>query len=269
MTVGAADAGTDVSLAARNGVWIAYSTAPITGGLRGGFPGSDVYVVREGHAPILVASREDTGTPTKSWHNCPAFSPDGTKLAYGTRSHRKLTISVMPFTNAGPTVARRVTLKGGTGTRAPCPQWSPDGSRLANVNARVVSEYGFDGSGSPVGASDPRVRQFENRHSASLVSPTGDLVALQGQCGPVIERPDGSHRHDLYPAPCGFSPYAIATWSPDGRRLLLMEDVGNGFTMIDASVSPPFARVPVVEDVQVNNDRSWPGRFDVSWQPRP
>jgi hypothetical protein len=48
-----------------------------------------------------------------------------------------------------------------------------------------------------------------------------------------------------------------------------MEDVGAGFSMFDLSVEAPFAKVPVVEDVLVNNARSWPGRFDVSWQQEP
>jgi WD40-like Beta Propeller Repeat len=189
-TVGAANASHDGPPTARNGAWIAYSTAPITGGLDGhGLHGSDVYVVREGHAPILVASRNDTGASRKSWHKCPAFSPDGTELAYGTRSQGRLSISIIPLTRIGATLARKITLKVEGSTRTPCPQWSPDGSRLANVNAREVIEYGLDGSHRRVGAGDPRIRTFQSRHSRFLVSPSGDLVARSGSsCGVVIER---------------------------------------------------------------------------------
>ena len=46
---------------------------------------------------------------------------------------------------------------------------------------------------------------------------------------------------------------------------------GRHFTMVAVSVSAPFTRVLVVERVRVNHIRhgiSWPGRGDVSWQPR-
>jgi hypothetical protein len=74
----------------------------------------------------------------------------------------------------------------------------------------------------------------------------------------VVERPDGSQRRDL-DLGCAYPFYAVAVWSPDGRKLLVMRDEG-GFSM--------FA-VPVVKNVRVNNARSWPGRGDVSRQPRP
>ena len=49
-----------------------------------------------------------------------------------------------------------------------------------------------------------------------------------------------------------------------------MYDVsGRDFTMFAVSVRAPFTMVPVVERVRVNHGRSWPGRGDVSWQPRP
>jgi hypothetical protein len=35
------------------------------------------------------------------------------------------------------------------------------------------------------------------------------------------------------------------------------------------SVDAPFEVLPIVVRVRVNHPRSWPGRGDVSWQPRP
>ena len=50
----------------------------------------------------------------------------------------------------------------------------------------------------------------------------------------------------------------------------VMFDVsGYHFTMVAVSVDAPFEVATVVEHVRVNNPRSWPGRYDVSWQPRP
>ena len=49
-----------------------------------------------------------------------------------------------------------------------------------------------------------------------------------------------------------------------------MYDVtGKDFTMFAQPVGAPFKRLRVVERVRVNHGASWPGRGDVSWQPRP
>jgi hypothetical protein len=89
-----------------------------------------------------------------------------------------------------------------------------------------------------------------------------------------VTRPDGSDRRELNVAGC---PYAVAGWSPDGQKVLLMVDVSNSFladatrgatfTMLAASVNPPYEVVPIVKAVRVNHARSWPGYHDVSWQP--
>jgi len=110
------------------------------------------------------------------------------------------------------------------------------------------------GSGRPMGAS------------------SREQVGSLGVCQAVVERPDGSGRRVVTarPAEGTACPYAVAAWSPDGRRLLLMFDVsGLHFTMVTASVTDRSGAVRVVEMVCVNHPRSWPRRNDVSWQPRP
>ena len=80
----------------------------------------------------------------------------------------------------------------------------------------------------------------------------------------VVTRPDGTDTH-LFPL--SYCPYAIAGWSPDGRQVLLMQDVsGMDFTMHAIAVDSPMA-VTVVSTVRTNGARSWPGWGDVSWQP--
>ena len=95
----------------------------------------------------------------------------------------------------------------------------------------------------------------------------GGLVVRRGDSsGLVVERPDGSHRRCLP----DLGIYAVASWSPDGRKLLVMRDVsGWHFTMFAVSVDAPFEIVSVAEHVRVPNSHTWPGRGDVSWQPRP
>ena len=271
MSVGAASATPTGDSQPRNGDWIAYSTLPGDKVSRRGLGGSDVFVVRQGHAPMLVASREDGRTPNgRSRNVCPAFSPDGTMLAFGTMSPAGLSLSVVRMTRAG----RRVHLEVREGRLPPCPQWSADSSRLAYMHAGKVIVRGLDGSTRQAGVGDPVKADFAGRHSDSFTSPTGDLVArrVDTACGVVVERPDGSGRRVLDIAPVGHTvcPYTVAAWSPDGRRLLVMFDVtGLHFTMVSVSVTAPFEQVPVVEMVRVPNARTWPGRYDVSWQPRP
>ena len=132
---------------ARDGEWIAYSTAPH--GYQNSPPnptGSDVFLVREGGKPILVAGRG----AGKTWNACPTFSPDGTKLAFGTKSPGRKSVSVVRVTRAGVSAAQRVRLSVRAGNSlAPCPLWSADGLRLAYVNQGKVVVRGLDGSTAP------------------------------------------------------------------------------------------------------------------------
>ena len=190
-------------------------------------------------------------------------------LAFGTRSPAGLSVSVVRMTSAG----RRAHLQVGQGRHPPCPLWSADSSRLAYVRGGNVVVRGLDGSSPRHRAGDPAIQDFSGRHADSLSSPAGDLVARRADslspCGVVVERPDGSHRRSL-DLGCTYPFYAVAAWSPDGRKLLLMrDDSGIDFSMFAASVDAPFEVEPVVKTVRVNNARSWPGRGDVSWQPRP
>jgi dipeptidyl aminopeptidase/acylaminoacyl peptidase len=259
---------------ARSGEWIAYSTVPGDDLWRRWGPdllgGSAVAVVRPGHEPIVVAGRGDGTT----WNVCPRFSPDGSRLAYGTKAAAGMSIGVVRMTRAGTSAGRRARIAVRGGASAPCPRWSADGTRLAYLQGGRVVVRGLDGSVARHRAGDPVREDFLGRHSGSLRSPTGDLVARRAEssCNVVVERPDGTGRRTVPVAPVGSTtcPYAVAAWSPDGRKLLVMFDVsGLSFTMVAVSVDAPFAQVVVVHDVRVNHARSWPGRGDVSWQPVP
>lgn len=257
----------------RNGPWIAYSTAPACAasygcrtGKRGS--GSDVFMTHAGGSPVLVAARG----PERAWNVCPAFSPNGRLLAFATEAQTGSAIVVVHVGRAGPLDAGRLALKAPAG-QASCPRWSSDSSRLAYLHRGKVVVLGLDGKLRRRSNGDPTIDDFE-RSTKAIASPTGELIATERRDSTiVVSRPDGSEERIIPsrltngPDP-GESSYGIAGWSPDGRKILLMYDVG-GFEMRAVSVDPPFAAETVVADGPFFGARLWIGLGDVSWQPLP
>jgi hypothetical protein len=254
----------------RNGRWIAYSTS------RGDQPGrgSAVFLTRSAGGRTVLVAGGHGGTQNA----CPVFSPNGRLLAFARVVGGRSTIEVVPIGGrTSPIAGQRRVLKVAAGqARSPaCPRWSSNSSRLAyrvpNPGAdgrqgKLVVR-GLDGSFLSRAIGDPTLPDFD-RHNRELVSPTGALIAKLNADGLlVVSRPDGSDRRrmdDLSPA------YAIAGWSPDGRKVLLMSDGGGiAFTMQAVSVNPPFTEKTVVAAGRLISDRDWPGNGDVSWQPIP
>lgn len=260
--------------------WIAFSTQP-------GFSqvsetdllgGGNIYLVRGGVEPMLIVSRGDPAATNV----CPAFSPDGSMLAYGELADSIRTLVVLAVAADGSvTEVTRIEVPG-LGA-APCPSWSSDGTRLAYLQRELVPDAflpagtvvvrGLDGSTPEPGEGDPTFEvltaDLGEEGPAPLASPDGTLVTRSGfdvetyECHVIVSRPDGSESRTIT-SKCV---YSVAAWSPDGRYILTMEDVGSGFTMVGWSIKVPFESVILASNVPTNGARSWPGRGDVSWQP--
>ena len=250
---------------ASNG-WIAYSTSghgrpPSSTDIT---TGSDIYLVRAGIAPRLIAGRQRGGIRNE----CPAFSPDGRQLAYSVDAGAERALVVLGVNADGVTTETARFAVPGPGSPV-CPRWSSDGTRVAYLDGATVVVRGLDGS-TPVVAGDPGAYGFGHGPdiSSPLLSPSGDwIVRLTNDasgCHIVVARADSSAAHVIA---LGYCPYALPTWSPDGRQILLMEDVsGLDFTMHAIAVDSPF-EATIVSTVRTNGARSWPGWGDVSWQP--
>lgn len=253
------------------GDWIAYSTAPaddteleMPGSSDPNFStGSDIYLAHEGVEPRLVAGRGEE----MSWNLCPAFSPDGAMLAFGTLSSSGRAVRIVGITRTGEIVAPDLELELDQGTIAPCPRWSSDGRRVAYLEEGTVIVRGLDGSTLSSAEGDPTVEDFR-RYPGSLPSPDGALTArieiTGAACPLVVEPTDGSGEQRVV-AICS---YALAAWSPDGRQVLHMRDIsGRDFSIQATSIEEPFETTVIVGRVAINHSLSWPGYGDVSWQP--
>jgi len=252
----------------RNGRWIAYSTAPASDVDHAEW-GSDVFVTRVGGPETEPVA--DRGQD-RLWNVCPAFSPNGRMLAFARVTNEfvwnrqdRSRIVIVRFGAHGPVAGGRIVLNVRAG-RAHCPVWSSDSSRLAYLDHGRVVVRDLHGVRRHRSVGDPTRHDFD-RSVDELVSPTGDLVARQGPDGTIVSRPDGSDQRVIQ------DDYAhtIAGWSPDGRKLLLVDDYrGAWFRIRTVSVDPPFASETVVDSLPDNGTRSQlPGYNDVSWQPIP
>ena len=131
-------------------------------------------MTRAGDLPKPVASRGSGAI----WNLCPAFSPNGRRLAFATISPSGSEIVVVRiFSRDGTIGARRVVVRL-SARQALCPRWSLDSSRVAYLdrNRGKVIVRDLDGSKQHRTKGDPTARDFvQNPHT--VLSPTGRLIA--------------------------------------------------------------------------------------------
>lgn len=245
--------------------WIAFSSQP---GRRQASEtdwasGGDIYLVREGVEPRVIVERG----PDMGANVCPQFSPDGSRLLYGASVRGARDLVVLDVGQDGRVSEWRRLRLPGSSSVAPCPRWARSGTHISYLDDADAGVVIVDLNGDPVAptADDPGRADFTpSETDAPLLSPDGTLRAVAGPVdGVLVGPPDGSADRQVGRG----AGYAIATWSPDGTKLLVMSDAGRAATMTMVSVTDPPAEEHIAPSIPVNGLRSWPGRGDVSWQP--
>lgn len=160
----------------------------------------------------LTDSEPDPSSPTGLFFQIePAWSPDGSKIAFASRRSGSFDIFVM---NADGSGTKQLTSGKRTDNH---PTWSPDGKRIAFAGDGDIYVMNADGP------DQRRVSDIIADESEPSWSPDGASIAYVRRTpgGPIKEiwvmRPDGSGRHAIT------SRNAVSVmpaWSPDSTRIV-------------------------------------------------
>lgn len=230
----------------------------------------DVFMCRE-PAHILVVNPDGSGEQDIGEGSMPAWSPDGSRLAYTAGDARAIYIVDADGTN------RRAVLRCDEPdcVSVMSPTWSPDGSQIAfmaertgppeddpEVDIWVVNADGTDAHAvtacRPPGCSS---------NFAPAWSPVGDEIAMWSmvRCpdgwGPSLRVLDLSTSDIRDVVDCVGSNGSRIAWSPDGRFLAFELDTGNGTGNIFTIPASGGSRIQVTScdgtDCRWANYPSW------------
>ena len=205
-----------------------------------------------GEEERLTDAEVDPATPQGLFFQIdPAWSPDGTTIAFASKRGGSLDVYAMSADGSG---TRRLT---STKEDEAQPTWSPDGDRIAFARGASSRVFVMDADGS--GAH--RLTDAEAEEAEPAWSPDGRWIAY-------ARREPGSSIRELWLVhPDGSQPRRLTrlrgvaqapAWSPDGRRIVFSANVsGKGFDIYMIGVDGREVKLVTSRD----------DSFEPSWSP--
>jgi len=143
--------------------------------------------------------------------------------------------------------------------------WSPDGTRLAFD--QFIQRDPANGLpnlykvwAAPI--DDPAATVRLGLGTLPIWSPDGDFIAYQGNDRVIVIAAGGRGSQTVGVR----GAYGFGGWSPDGRQILQMVDVGKAWDLIATDVGTDVHRT-ILHAVPTGSARSFGHVLDVSWQP--
>jgi Tol biopolymer transport system component len=184
--------------------------------------GSDIFVMDSDGTHLVQLTHQPDGGAS---HDEPAWSPDGSKIAYRSNEAGSLDVWVM---DADGTNAHRLTDAGASNGE---PLWSPDGTKILfdSDRGRPDGSWGLNIWMMNADGSDPtRLTDTEAGDIATSWSPDGTTIAFQRSVNRSdyawdiwVMNADGTGQHQLTD---WVGSDGGALWSPDGTQLMFTSD---------------------------------------------
>ncbi len=198
----------------------------IPGSAHAAAPGADGLIVftstRDGNLEIYSMQRAGSAqtnlTANPATDQNPAWSPDGTKIAFASnRGGSHMDIYVMSANGSSPVNLTPLGDSTESGEAGIDPAWSPDGARIAYSYQGDVWVMNADGSAKSNLTHDPAVPAAGWQPAWS---PNGSTIAYIRGADVWVMRADGSAKTQLTFTTGGLGTEKVPDWSPDGTRIV-------------------------------------------------